>query len=206
MALGGGAGRGRAVPSRAAAAPCRTRGAAPAPGGRGAMGKSRARRFRRAPPAPSGPEQGDPEEEPAAELLEKVSAEPDPAAAVAAGGGPRGCGRGCGAGWGYRGGERGPPVPGPGSCPAPAGRCPAAWPRHCRRCLPPGLAPLLEARAGPGGGALKPVLPPPASSEGFVRVGRAAGICRPWEVNGKVLKMAGCRHSFASFLWFGRYT
>lgn len=43
------------------------------------MGKSRARRFRRAPFSPAGPEQrrdeeGGPEEEPAAELLEKVRA------------------------------------------------------------------------------------------------------------------------------------
>lgn len=168
------------------------------------MGKSRARRFRRAPPAPSGPEQGDPEEEPAAELLEKVSADPGPAA-VAAGGGPRagaGCARGCGAGRGHRGGERGPPVQPPPCLPCSRGALPG--PGTAGAASPPGLAPLLPGRAQ--GGALKPVLPPPASSEGFVRLGRAAGVCRLWEVSGKVLEMAGCRHSFASFLWFGRYT
>lgn len=121
---------GRAGPSRAAAAvPARSgggAGAAPARGrtrgcagaerrgGRGAMGKSRARRFRRAPFSPAGPEQrrggeGSPEEEPAAELLEKVRGQAGAAASRATGRGRAGSAR--------------PPV-GSGAAPARRGLCP----------------------------------------------------------------------------------
>ena len=115
------------------------------------MGKSRARRFRRVPFSPTGPEprrevEGGPEEEPAAELLQKVRA--------GAGGGPGPEGR-----WRPRSGERAVG----GGTEARARCCPS-----CRRPdvsrVPGAEPPSATARSGPAphaareGGPALPVL------------------------------------------------